>query len=293
MPNFNFCNIHDLTAFREMTDAEIKGAIKTLKKAIAEQPEKFIIEGMNPCEQYAYTSSSSLAGIYFPNSAITLKNLTAYDVTALCMTKDGHITLVLSLNDKGEERAKKFPSLYADYMAVSLDYIIHDVEEVAIREKLQKAMNEQLEELEMLKRRKLVTKKDGKPFANLAQNYAKESGFGVGRDFQGCVNEVHFQGFVAAKWVSVKVWLPQESRSGNPFLEMVETAIKEEEKRLAESIAFYAKQLRVVHKAYLACRNAIAKAKSVLDSIPEAMSEDGHWHSSLGYALQDYMKAHL
>lgn len=287
----NFSPIYKLDIFREMTDAEQSLALRKLAQAIKEKPSTFAITHSDPIKENCYTSSSSLAGIYFPNSVVRIAGWESYDVVALCESEDDQICLVLTLNPKGAERAKKFPSLcQSDYVAVNIDCLIYDREEMEIREKISSYLLENQNKLHALKTLKRATKKDGKPFANIAQNYPDS--LTLVRGWTGTVDKLHIAGQgVKGNFVSFDIWLFSDDRTENPTFEIVENTIKCEIARLEKDIVSYKKQLGALHKAYVKCRSAIAKANEILQSVPEAKGE--HFLTTLGYSLRDYMKGAL
>ena len=165
---------------KEMTNEEIKEALKELKKVI----KLGIIKSdhADPIAEGVYTSSSDFAGVFFPNSILydatyTERRSACWAPVALCKRqKNGGFSygLMYDLTEKGasDEIYKK---LYIDTKIdpryfVSFYEMTYTSEERQTLEALNANIEECKKDLKILNNIKFITKKDGQPFANLTKN---------------------------------------------------------------------------------------------------------------------------
>lgn len=165
--------------------------------------------------------------------------------------------------------------------------------EEAIKE-LQKHLQDYEDELYALEHLKKATKKDGKPFARLSDNYPEAKIDLKHCWIDGSIEGIELYGGFGKKSVygrkfhRIVMYFPQGEHKESISFEDVESLIAKETKRASEQCDNYKKQLKVARKAFAKIDNIATKLIDCVKSIEEA--NDAPYYSSLGYALIKYAK---
>ena len=160
--------------FEEMTNNEILKGLKLFSQAI--KLNKISYANANPLQQYCYTSSSDVVGVYFPNSQIDYSQpyyefiamVKSGNQLGICYTYTSEYLQELTKNAT-EEGKKHIYERLEQYYFISFDRIIYTNEELNIIEKLKRECDTTRKDIETLKHIKIVYKKDGKPFADISK----------------------------------------------------------------------------------------------------------------------------
>lgn len=159
---------------QEMSNQEKAEGLKLLKKYLTKQ--KATITGAVPYHFNAYSSSSDVIGVYFPNSKIEVESLKL--MTVLCIAKvDNAIGLVFAYDKEKiskieREGIRNFYSNKSNELDfVGFDHLIYDYDCLEIKKKIEARIKDYEKDLKTLKSVEVTTKKDGKPFAKLENNF--------------------------------------------------------------------------------------------------------------------------
>lgn len=253
----------------EMTDKEITEALSLFEQAIRERPECFNIEFNDPITQNAYTSSSSIIGVYFPNSKITVlktadgDDYSAYEVTALSKGEDGEYWLMLDRNDelinsmiRKHLTKERLNEIYPEEAAVKLDSIIVGYEERQIRRDLKQALENQKKELAAVENISYATKKDGNPFKTLNSNFRSVTKVQLDHNWAGNVSTVILYAAPPnCNYLTSKSYLclPAEMRDKKDdffTIAVIKELIEKHKADLRKSVAEYQAQLDSLHSVF-------------------------------------------
>ena len=280
------------TTFVEMNDRQIDEAIAQFKQAVKEYPDDFIIEGHDPIKENAYTSSSYIPGVYFPNTKIRVACSKCYDVCCLAMTKDGryHIAMAMvgerpeAFTDREWERIKE---ACPQFEYLPLEEVLYANDEIKCMRELKEYINEANTKAEALANIKIARRKNGCWFQRLEANFPGVTITPSVNYFDGTVSSAKLSGWwYKQQFVEIYISFPEKLKEITPDALLCATA--EARKKLLCNVLSYQRQLRVLHQNFVKCRKAMEKVEQAFKALPEA--KDGNYHTHLGYALRDYTK---
>ena len=148
--------------FLEMNTNEIKEAIKQVKQCI----KKGVITytHANPIEQNCYISSGDVIGLYFPNSEIDYYK-EHFDFVAV-VKKGEKLGICYEFKEDFRNNGSQWTQ---GYFFASFDELLNSPNELRLIEAINKDLRQYNDDLEILNNIKLIYKKDGGEFKNLAQ----------------------------------------------------------------------------------------------------------------------------
>lgn len=162
---------------QEMTEKEIEESLKLFSKLLKRNGYGY--QHSNPLQENCYISSSDVIGVYFPNSVIEHPTHKNYNLIALSKVNN-KLCVVFSLKDeiyfRQQENPPKNIYFYLDqYKADTIESLLYDYDFLKIKEKITNRIKEYNETIEVLTNIKMVSKKNGEPFANVLKNFESKS----------------------------------------------------------------------------------------------------------------------
>lgn len=161
-------------------------------------------------------------------------------------------------------------------------------------EKIEAHLHNCEDKLWALQNLKRATKKDGKPFARLSDNYP-EAKVIIDHHFDGTISNVALKGGFGKPTPYGRTYhdIPLYVQDGtwDVTFEEVEALIAKEIEKLAEWCESYRKQLKAAKKAFAKVDRLTRKLIDGINSIEEA--NNGRFRTSLGHALFEYAKSNL
>ena len=149
---------------QEMTEQEIREGLKLFKKYL----KKISYTHADPIEQNAYTSSSCIIGVYFPNTQFTTPNHRSYDLASVSKV-DGVLGVVFSKKDDlpNDALSRDLP----DFIFEDLDGLLYPYTMRKIRGRMQDNLKHYTRVYEALCNIKQVKRKNGEQFAQVLKNF--------------------------------------------------------------------------------------------------------------------------
>ena len=288
-----YCRTIEPQYVKEMNNTQIREAIAMFKQVLKEHPEDFKISGEDPIKQNAYTSSSFIPGVYFPNTAIRLVQEKHYDVIAVGLEqKNNRYCIILRISNDNPSNLtpsqwQRLQEVCPQFLFLPMDEILYSDAERKLTNDLHgyiKECNAIAAAIGTLKR---VYKKDGTSFARLEANYP-EAKIYISRNFEGFITQVEISGKWAENdYIRIDLHIPSEMKHTDLTADELGYYLELRRRESAQRIGYYAKQLRASHQAFLKCQKACQKVRDVLDSVPE--TKDGPYKTALFYGLVNYI----
>jgi len=164
-------------------------------------------------------------------------------------------------------------------------------------ERLKKRLIEVENQLYVLEHLRRATKKDGKPFQNISNNYP-DANIIVHRDYDGLISNVNVSGQIGKPdkygnryYATAYIYIDYGKRRTDITFQELEQAIAEYIAKYKEEIASYTAQLAAAKKCFAKIDRLTTAIVEAIKSYPEA--NDGHFRSTLGYGLEEYVKHSL
>ena len=161
-------------------------------------------------------------------------------------------------------------------------------------EKIEASLHQYEGKLWALQNLKRATKKDGKPFARLTDNYP-EAKVVIEHHFDGTVSCVALKGGFGKPTPYGRAYhdipLYVQGEKSDISFEEVEALIAKEIEKLSEWCESYKKQLKAAKKAFAKVDRLTRKLIDGINSIEEA--NNGRFRTSLGNHLFEYAKSNL
>lgn len=159
--------------------------------------------------------------------------------------------------------------------------------------KIKDRIAEHENELYALMNLRRATKKDGKPFVRLGDNYP-DAKVTIERTLYGVISGINISGSIGPKtslhphgaFVSTTIYIRDEPREET--FECCEGLIHRRIEELFSEVNSYKKQLKAAKPAFQKVSKSLEKVMSAIESIPEA--NDSPYHTTLGYALFEYAR---
>lgn len=159
---------------QEMSKQEKAEGLKLLKKYLTKQ--KATITGAVPYHFYALTSLNGVNGVYFPDSKIEVESLKL--MTVLCIAKvDNALGLVFAYDKEKISKIERegirnfYNNKSNDLDFADFDHLIYDYDCLDIKKKIEARIKDYEKDLKTLESVEVITKKDGKPFTKLGNNF--------------------------------------------------------------------------------------------------------------------------
>ena len=224
-----------------MTENDIRKALQLLKQCITEK--KVGYTHADPIQQNCYISSSSIEGLYFPNTEFVESSKI---LRFVCVAKyKSELGIVYDYTEEFLEHRKKHPNaLYEDYDFYSFNDILYTYEERKIVDKLNIEINAYNKDLQVINAIEYQTRKDGKPFENLKQNFVldnEQKSIGFYRDSIGFI-VITYRDKKSNKYYSYDTCYKGDD------LQELKDFIESHKNSCIDYVARHKKELKQVHK---------------------------------------------
>lgn len=252
-----------------MNDKEIALSIKLFKKAISKNAITY--EHADPIEQNCYISSAgAIIGVYFPNTQFSQKLHPSYKICSLSKV-GGALGVVFALSNEARERLSERARIYFDdYIFASFDSLLYTREELNIKQKIEKRLQNYKNQLKALQNIKRAHKKNGGDFARVLDNF---TGARFSYDW-GIVSPVvyyidlHFDYSFACR--EVRLYRSDENKNQNaePTISEIAILIEAEKDRTAQRITQEVANLKMLNSDFAKFEKITKKLKEFLNSVP-------------------------